>query len=223
MKKNEYIRNVIAGLFVIMSILLIIAFVSTIGKDKGFAKSKFQLVVLFRNIGGLAEGAPVRLSGVKVGSVANVSFLKEVSNGRRVQVILNIFSEYKEQFDNNLSFEIKTEGILGEKLVEINILESGNKIALDQPIIGQDPLDIQDMAEAFADAAESFSKTSDGLSSIDMVELTNVMTESSKALIQMADGVNEIMEDLQDVTRKTKRLVDRIEQKVIEGNLFRVF
>lgn len=223
MKKNEYLRNVTAGLFVVLSVFLLLSFVSTIGRDKGFAKPKFELVILFRNIGGLAEGAPVRLSGVNVGSVANIDFLKEVKDGRRVQVVLNIFSEFKEQFNNNLNFEIKTEGILGEKLVEISILEGKKRIDFDQPIIGQDPLDIQDMAEAFANAAESFSKTSDGLSKIDMVEVTNVMTESSRALIKTAEGVNGITQDIQDMTRKTKRLVDRIEQKVIEGTLFRVF
>ena len=36
-------------------------------------------------------------------------------------------------------------------------------------------------------------------------------------------GINEIMEELQEITKKTKRLLDRVEQKVIDGNLFKVF
>ena len=32
-----------------------------------------------------------------------------------------------------------------------------------------------------------------------------------------------MMFELKDISRKTKRLLDRIEQRVIEGNLFKVF
>ncbi len=223
MKKNEFIKNLIAGAFVLAGVLLIVIFIATIGKNKGFARPKFQVEVLYGNIGGLVEGAPVRLSGVTVGSVGDISFLPEQTKGRRVKVILNVFSEFKKQFEKNLVFEIKTEGILGEKLVEISILEGGENIDLAQPINGVDPLDIQDMAKVFSIAAESFANTSDSLSSIDMVELTNVMTESSRALITTAEVVNEITDDIQEMTRKTRRLINRIEQKVIEGNLFRVF
>jgi phospholipid/cholesterol/gamma-HCH transport system substrate-binding protein len=223
MKQSEFLRNVVAGLFVIIGIFLIISFITTIGQDKGFARSKFQLRVLFSNVGGLFEGAPVRLSGVNVGSVSDISFLPRQIDGRRVKVVLNIYTEYKEQFENNLTFEIKTEGILGEKLVEISIIEGGENVDLAKPLYGQDPMDIQDMAEGFSQAAESFAKTSENLGRIDMVELTNVMTQSSRSLITTADGINEIMDDIQEVTRKTKRLVDRIEQRVIEGELFKVF
>jgi len=223
MKNKELIKNFLSGLFVMGGIALIIIFIFIIGKDKGFSQPKFQMMVLFRNVGGLSEGAPVRLSGVNVGSVGNISFLRQKVQGRRVKVGINIFSKYKEQFIGNLNFEIKTEGILGEKLVEISVIESEAKVVFDKPILGQDPIDIHDMADVFAKAAQSFTNTSDELGKIDMMELTNVMSESSRALLETSQGINEIMGDIQNITRKSKRLFDRIEQKVIEGSLFKVF
>ncbi|MBI3617689.1 MAG: hypothetical protein HY210_05680 [Candidatus Omnitrophica bacterium] len=79
------------------------------------------------------------------------------------------------------------------------------------------------MAEVFAKAAESFTATADQLSKIDVVGLSRVLEDSSRSLLVTSRGINEIMEELQEITKKTKRLLDRVEQKVIEGNLFKVF
>ena len=122
-----------------------------------------------------------------------------------------------------MRFAIKTEGILGEKLVEIYVVDSTGKIDFNQPILGEDPLDVQDLAEVFARAAESFTKTSEEMSEIDMVELSEIMSESSRALLITAKGINRIMDELEEIVQKSKRLLDRVEQRIIEGSLFKVF
>jgi len=223
MEKKELTKELLAGLFFFLGIFLLVTFVIILGGNKGLAQSKFQVTVLYRNVGGLMEGAPVRLSGVNVGTVDNVEFLNQEFDGRRVEVTLNILSRYRKQLENNLRFTIQTEGILGEKLIEIDVLREGPKADLKNPVIGEDPLDVEDMAEVFAKAAESFTKTADQLSQIDVVGLSSVMEDSSQSLLITSRGINEIMEELQEIIKKTKRLLDRVEQKVIDGNLFKVF
>ena len=122
-----------------------------------------------------------------------------------------------------MRFTIQTEGILGEKLIEIDVLREGPRVDLKSPIIGEDPLDVEDMAEVFARAAESFTATADQLSQIDVVSLSKVMEESSQSLLITSRGINEMLDELQEIAKKSKRLLDRIEQKIIEGNLFKVF
>ena len=223
MEKKELTKELLAGLFFFLGIFLLVTFVIILGGNKGLAQSKFQVTVLYRNVGGLMEGAPVRLSGVNVGTVDNVEFLNQEFDGRRVEVTLNILSQYRKQLENNLRFTIQTEGILGEKLIEIDVLREGPKADLKNPVIGEDPLDVEDMAEVFARAAESFTKTADQLSQIDVVGLSSVMEDSSQSLLITSRGINEVMDELQEITKKTKRLLDRVEQKVIDGNLFKVF
>lgn len=223
MDKKELTKELLAGLFFFLGIFLLVTFVIILGGNKGLAQSKFQVTVLYRNVGGLMEGAPVRLSGVNVGTVDRVEFLNREFDGRRVAVTLNILSKYRKQLENNLRFTIQTEGILGEKLIEIDVLREGPKVDLKNPVIGEDPLDVEDMAEVFAKAAESFTATADQLSKIDVVGLSRVLEDSSQSLLITSRGINEIMEELQEITKKTKRLLDRVEQKVIEGNLFKVF
>lgn len=223
MDKKELTKELLAGLFFFLGIFLLVTFVIILGGNKGLAQSKFQVTVLYRNVGGLMEGAPVRLSGVNVGTVDRVEFLNREFDGRRVEVTLNILSQYRKQLENNLRFTIQTEGILGEKLIEIDVLREGPQVDLKNPVIGEDPLDVEDMAEVFAKAAESFTATADQLSKIDVVGLSSVLEDSSRSLLITSRGINEIMEELQEITKKTKRLLDRVEQKVIEGNLFKVF
>ena len=223
MEKKELTKELLAGLFFFLGIFLLVTFVIILGGNKGLAQSKFQVTVLYRNVGGLMEGAPVRLSGVNVGTVDSVEFLDREFDGRRVTVTLNILSKYRKQLENNLRFTIQTEGILGEKLIEIDVLREGPQVDLKNPVIGEDPLDVEDMAEVFAKAAESFTATADQLSKIDVIGLSNVLEDSSQSLLTTSRELNELMEELQEITKKTKRLLDRVEQKLIEGNLFKVF
>ncbi len=223
MDKKDLTKEMLAGLFFFLGIFLLVVFVIVLGGNKGLAQAKFQVTVLYRNVGGLMEGAPVRLAGVNVGTVDRVEFLDREFDGRRVEVTLNILSKYRKQLENNLRFTIQTEGILGEKLIAIDVLREGPKVDLKNPVIGEDPLDVEDMAEVFARAAEAFTATADQLSQIDVVGLSKVMEDSSQSLLITSRGINEVMDELQEIAKKTKRLLDRVEQKVIEGNLFKVF
>jgi len=173
MEKNILVKNFFSGLFFIGGIVLILGVIFMIGKDKGLTQSKFEVTVLFRDVGGLIEGAPVQLAGVNVGTVSNISFLEKRVKGRRVKVTVNIFSRYKRQLSEDSRFSIKTEGILGEKLIEIHSKEGGPQADLSQPIIGEDPMNVQDMAQVFSQAAESFTHTSEDFSKVDVQKLVN--------------------------------------------------
>ena len=118
-------------MFFLGGIILVFVIIFTIGKSKGFAQPKFQIEVVFNHVGGLIEGAPVQLAGVNVGTVSNIRFLDKKIEGRRVKVIVSIFNRYKKQLGQDVRFSIKTEGILGEKLVEVDYYEeNSNRLVL---------------------------------------------------------------------------------------------
>lgn len=221
--RKDLIREILAGAFFLVGVIVLFVFIFTIGRDKGLTEKKFQLSILFRNVGGLTEGAPVRLAGVNIGTVSSIEFLDEETQGRRVRVELNIFEKFRKQLNGSVRFTIKTEGLLGEKLIEIYDVAGQDKVDLTKAILGEDPFDVQDLAVVFAGAAESFTKTSSELSKIDMIGLTNVMTESSEALLTTSIGINGMLDEMQEIILKSKRLLDRVEQKLIDGNLFKVF
>lgn len=220
--KDTYVKF-FAGLFFIIGVAIVIMFIGRIGQDKGFSEPKFTVSVLFGNVGGLIEGAPVRISGVNVGTVASIDFLDKEFMGKRVKVDLNIIQKFVPQLKKANSFTIQTEGILGEKLVGIDYVENLAQLDMNKPILGQDPLDVLDLAKGFSRVADAFANTANEMGAIDMQELSSVMIESSKALLSTSEGLNKMMSDFEIITKKSKRILDRLEQKVIDGNLFKVF
>jgi len=223
MEKYDSIKKIVAGLFFLGGIALIFFVIFTLGRDKGLTQPKFQVTVYYRDVGGLADGAPVRLAGVNVGNVEDISFLEKEIQGRKVVVILNIFDKYRNQLNRDAHFAIKTAGVLGDKQIEINLIDDGKTLDLSRPIMGEESLDVQELAGVFAAAAESFTKTSEDLNKIDMEGLSKVVGETAESLLITAQGINKLLKELEYVTKKSKRLMDRIEQKVIDGNLFKVF
>ena len=196
MDKNS-VKKMSAGLFFVTGIVLIAVSVFFIGLDRGLAEPKFEVIVLFDQVGGLVEGAPIRISGVNVGIVKSVDFLNDQIEGRSLKVTMNIFKKYEFQFRKCSRVGIKTEGVLGQKLVEIS--EDHNRKVFDPsvPILGEDPLDVEDMAGVITSTALSLKKTS--------------------------ESVNDVMGEWKYISRKTKRMMNRFEEKLIAGDLFKIF
>ncbi|MDD3375011.1 MAG: MlaD family protein [Candidatus Omnitrophica bacterium] len=199
MEKKEFSIKLYAGLFFIIGVILIGVVVLTIGMERGLTQPKFTAQVLFSQVGGLSIGAPVRLSGVNVGTVGKIDFLDEEVDGRHVVVSLSLFKRYKKQIEKAYSFEIKTEGVLGQKLIAISKDPSGNgrKLDIAKPLVGEDPLDVQDLARTFGQTAVSLQDT--------------------------AKGMAVVMNEVDDNFKKIKRVLNRIEERLIDGNLFTVF
>ncbi len=197
MDKKDNFKKFIAGIFFLLLLGLTGFVIMVIGIEKGFSQPKFTVTALFHRVDGLAVGAPIRLSGVNVGVVGKIEFLEDKLNGRGVAVAMNIFKKYQRQIEKSTQVAIKTEGVLGGKLVEFSSDAKGPLLDLNFPVEGQDPIDVQDLYGVFTDAATTFNRT-------------YTMMES-------------MMQEFQGFSRPARRLMDRLEEKVMEGNLFKVF
>ncbi len=197
MAKDDVLRQFWAGVFFLLGVALVAGVIFFIGVQKGLAEPRIQVVVLFDKVSGLMEGAPVRLSGVTVGSVEKIGFLEEEIMNRGLELRLSIYQKFARQVARCTRISILTEGVLGAKFVEIGRVEDDSPLDLSRPIMGEPLLDVYDLAEVLQDTAASFNDTT--------------------------SGINLMVGELQHISRKSKRLLDRIEQRVIEGNLFKVF
>jgi ABC-type transporter Mla subunit MlaD len=197
MAKNETMKYLSAGVFFIVGLCVVGWVIYFIGFQKGFTQPKFQMEVLFDKVGGLTEGAPVRLSGVTVGTVEAIGFLEEEVAGRGLRVMLGIETRYERQVRRSTAVGVQTEGVLGAKYVEISRKSGLLTLDIEQPVMGDPMLDVYDLAVVLQDTAASFNQTT--------------------------VGINGMMGELKTISRKTKRVLDRIEDRVIQGNLFKLF
>jgi ABC-type transporter Mla subunit MlaD len=197
MRRKDKLKEFMAGFFLVLCFALIFTGVFVIGLEKGFMEPKIPMTVVFHRVGGLMTGAPVRLSGVTVGTVASIDFLDQEVHGRGVKVVLSLYKKYQEPLEKSHQIAIVTEGVLGEKMIEISADPVRRPRDLTQFMIGEDPLEVRDIAETFDSTAN--------------------------ALLRTSQQINVMMEELESLARSTRRLLHRIEQRVIEGSLFKVF
>ena len=194
-------KEVLAGAFFIIGIITVIIIALVLAGKTGLGEPKYYLDVVFNDVGGLRVGAPVRVAGVDVGTVVNIEFIDNpIHLDKRVKVSLSILTKYKEEVDKCSLFLISTEGLLGDKLINIQLPKKGEAPQLAKRgefIVGQDPLDIKNLADDFSETAKYF-------------------TYLSKKMTDM-------FEELRKMAITSKRILDRVEDRIIEGGLFNLF
>ncbi|QIM68948.1 outer membrane lipid asymmetry maintenance protein MlaD [Basfia succiniciproducens] len=122
------------GLFLLIGIAALIFMGLKVANVQGFSETKsYQVFATFDNIGGLKVRAPLKVGGVVIGRVTNIS-LDEQNYLPQVTIAIN--EEYN-QIPENSSLSIKTSGLLGEQYIALSVgfddgetamLKEGDKI-----------------------------------------------------------------------------------------------
>ncbi|HMU37816.1 MAG TPA: MlaD family protein [Pseudomonadota bacterium] len=118
----KYSLELKVGALVVASLGLLAGFVAMLG---GFSfGSMLHFYVDFGFSGNIHEGAPVKISGIKVGKVEKIQFLAgeiDPQLGRPVQVRLTVQVEerVRNAIHDDAQFFVNTQGVLGEQYLEI--------------------------------------------------------------------------------------------------------
>src|SRR5258708_3485342 len=110
------------GALILVSLAILSAFILVMG---GFSMQKTYVVFVdFDNPGGLQTGAPVRIAGVKVGSVESLEYMGKVDpgTGRRVLVRAKVGIErrVKDSVHSDADFYVTAQGVLGEQFLAVD-------------------------------------------------------------------------------------------------------
>ncbi len=150
----------VAGVILVLGVFLV-------GDQEGVWKSKYELKIYYTNVFGLLPGAPVRLAGLRVGSVKAIQF-PEAEPGK-LEVIISIDNSVKSRIRSDSRALIGSAGLLGDKTIEITvgspdslILENGDvlqagKVTSIEAIISEGG----DLVENIRQASQSFKQIMD--------------------------------------------------------------
>ncbi len=106
------------GLFVLLGLAALVFLGLRVANVQGFSSEKtYTLYATFDNIGGLKVRAPIKVGGVVVGRVADISLDAE-SYSPKVTLAVN---EDFNKIPDTSSLSIKTSGLLGEQYIALNI------------------------------------------------------------------------------------------------------
>ena len=110
------------GVLILVSLVILGGFILIMG-GLSFEKT-YAIYVDFDNPGGLQSGAPVKMAGIKIGTVGPMTFQGgriDEKTGRRtlVRVKANVQLKYKDAIHEDADFYVTTQGVLGEQFLAI--------------------------------------------------------------------------------------------------------
>jgi phospholipid/cholesterol/gamma-HCH transport system substrate-binding protein len=127
----EISKNIKVGIFVLIGTGLLIIALYLIGTKQNLFGSTFELQAKFKNVNGLMTGNNVRFTGIDVGTVKRV----EIINDSTVNVVMIIESKVKPFIKKNAVASVGSDGLMGNKLINITsidihapIVEDGDNI-----------------------------------------------------------------------------------------------
>jgi phospholipid/cholesterol/gamma-HCH transport system substrate-binding protein len=123
------------GLLILIAIAILAGFVLVMGGVN--FQPTYGMFVDFDNPGGVQVGAPVKIAGVKVGTVQEIQFrggaLNPVTKQRDplVRIRIAVEKRHKSAVHDNATFYVTTQGVLGEQFLAI---DPGS---LDRPVLDE--------------------------------------------------------------------------------------
>ncbi len=149
----KFSREMKVGVFVLMGIIIVGVVVFLIGQERSIFSRHVEYITTFSDVQGLKTGAPIRLSGIDVGTVGEVSHSANL-NDPRIHVELSLVRSEATRVRANATAKIVNKGLLGDKMVEI-IPGTNDKPPFSGTIIpGEDPTDFSNLVSQVEPIAE---------------------------------------------------------------------
>ncbi|MGH7421894.1 MAG: MlaD family protein, partial [Candidatus Rokuibacteriota bacterium] len=201
------------GVFILSGLLVFLAIIYLLGAQARYFERKYDLVAEFTDVGGLLEGATVRLAGVQIGRVSAVELPEQP--GGKVRVTLTISRRFSERVRGDSEAKISTQGLLGDKTVEITIgttaaaaLKPGDTLAT------QETVEMQHMFKAGAETLQVVKELASSLKgTAERVDRIAKEVETGKGLVHaLVYDEPETLTRLNALLTRTQSLLARAEQ-----------
>jgi len=193
-EKREVAVKLRVGIFVLVALLTFLGAVYALGARARLFEARYTIHAEFTEVGGLVEGATVRLAGVQIGRVSAVDLPPHP--GGKVRVDLTIARRFADRIRKNSVARIETQGLLGDRIVEITVGDaSAPAVAPGEVLVSRDPADFGRIMASGAETAKNVAALAD-------------------ALRETADQINKskMIESAAATVNKLGRVVDQVEQ-----------
>lgn len=113
-KKQTATMELAIGATIIAAVIILIVMLMAWGNSTSFLSRHYLVVVNMTNVGGLKEGAPVKLGGLQIGKVASIKIRPGATD---LEIILNI--DEKQLLPKDSTAKVSTAGLVGDAFMEV--------------------------------------------------------------------------------------------------------
>lgn len=218
-KPSDKKNYLISGIFISILLLVVMITIFMLNKENPLFSSKLYIKTQVKSAQNLKEGAAVQLRGIKVGSVSGIEF----KNLETLEITLGITEKYHEWIKKDSEIAFKTQGVLGDKLLEITGGTEAAPVVMDGDILatneGSQIDHIINKGEDLVIAAGSILTKFDRLlSKIEenrlekiLTNLENLTSNTNKVMMSLNDknfgqSMNNLRVSSESISRMTKRI-----------------
>jgi phospholipid/cholesterol/gamma-HCH transport system substrate-binding protein len=139
------------GLFVLVGLLVLAVGIFYV-TGAGFWGPKYRLKVFLPEVAGLANGATVSVDGVEVGNVETILLVPHTAGhvldkNRNIEVLMRLDKRFQSDILSDSTASLETEGLLGNRYVNITRGFTGVPLKEDQEIPGTEEKAIKEVVE----------------------------------------------------------------------------
>ncbi|MGB9465207.1 MAG: MlaD family protein, partial [Candidatus Acidiferrum sp.] len=155
------------GLFVLVGLSVLAAGIFYV-TGAGTIGPKYRLITYLPEVSGLANGAPVRLDGVEVGNVESIKLAprtpgKVHDRNRNIEVVMRVGKHYENDILTDSAASLVTEGLLGNRYVNISLGMTGVPLKDGQEVPGAEEKAMKEVVERSADVLGNLQALSENI------------------------------------------------------------
>lgn len=178
------------GIIAVAAIALAVTLIVAVGGQGGlFSWDRYELKTKFPNVMGLKSGAVVRVAGVEVGKVTDVSL-----EGAEVLVVFEVNEEHQSRITDQSRASIGSLSLLGEPIIDVSPSATGRPLQdgeyIQSKAAGGSIMDLAEPVQAgVAEATALLKDIRSGKGTVGKLFTDEQVYQEFQALLNSAEGV----------------------------------
>jgi len=205
------------GAFLLAGLGVFLAIIYLLGAQARYFERKYDLIAEFTEVGGLIEGATVRLAGVQVGRVTDVALPSEP--GGKVRVTLTIARRFADRIRKNSEARIVTQGLLGDKLVEITMgAPDAPPLGPGDRLIAREPFEMARVFQEGVDALANVNRLTTALTAtVERIDRGGAVDNINRLTAALGSAVERLdrggtLDELSATVKSARRITEQMER-----------
>jgi len=219
MDKHQEKFKIRLGFFILLGMLIFVAAIFVIGKQKNMFDPVFRVRATFYNVSGLQVGNNVRFSGINVGTVDRIRII----NDSTVSVEMLLLTSVQRFLRSDAEVSISSEGIIGDRIVLIGQGSTdATTIKNNQLLASKEPVETDDIIASLEVTALNAEIISGELAEV--VTKINSGRGTLGRLIQdssIADNLSKTMENLESSSKGLDQNMEAAKENVLLRGYFK--